>query len=59
MVPLVVMNLSRKAKTSVMVIVICSIISIHFRAPRFLVFWNVELHERFLLLVQLSILVVM
>ena len=45
-----------KSKTSNMVTVICGIKNIHFLSPRFLVLLHVESHQRFLVLVQQSVL---
>ena len=59
MVILMAMNLSGKAKTRDMVTVICGIKNVHFFAPRFLVFKNVESHQRLLVLVQQIVLGVM
>ena len=59
MVHLMGINLSGKAKTSDMVTVICGIKNIHFLAPRFLVLFHVESHQRLLVLVQQSLLEVM
>ena len=53
-VPLMVMNLYEKVKTSQTVTVICGIKNIHLLAPRLLVLLNVESHQRFLVLVQQS-----
>ena len=50
------MNLYENAKTSVMATVICGIKNIHFLATRLLVLLHVESHQRFLVLVQQSVL---
>ena len=55
-VHLMEMNLSGKARTLEMVIAICGIINIYFLSTRFLVLYHVELHEMFLVLVQLRVL---
>ena len=49
-------NLFGKAKTLVMATVICGIKNIHSLSPRFLVLLNVESHQRFLVLLQQSVL---
>ena len=59
MLSVMVMKISGKSKTSATVIVICGIISIHYREPMLLVLYHVELHQRLLLLVLLKVLGVM
>ena len=55
LVHLMLMNLYGKSKKSEMVTVICVIKNIHFLAPRFLVLLHIESHQRFIELVQQSV----
>ena len=55
-VHMMLMNLYGKAKTLVMEKVICGIKNIHFLSPRLLVLLHVESYQRFLVLVQQSVL---
>ena len=55
MVHLMGINVYGKSKTSYMVTVLCGIKNINFLAPKFLVLLHVESHQRFLVLVQQSV----
>ena len=56
MIHFIGINLNEKTKTSEMVTIFCGVKNIHFHVPRFLVLYDVESHQRFLLLVDHSVL---
>ena len=53
---MMLMDLYGKAKTLVMATVICGIKIFHFLSPRFLGFFHVESHQKFLVLLKQSVL---